>query len=80
MRRWAIATARSLGRVDRDNYYDLQEAFTCMFYVIDLGITVDFLSTDDSYCSGKLKMLQPHLFDSKNKKSYWLGMQSSDGF
>ncbi|XP_058270980.1 probable helicase senataxin isoform X1 [Hemibagrus wyckioides] len=74
VRRWAIATARSLGRVDRDNYYDLQEVFSCMFYVIDLGITVDFLNMDDSYYSGKMNVLQPHLFDSKNKKSYWLGI------
>ncbi|TSK72033.1 putative helicase senataxin [Bagarius yarrelli] len=75
VRRWAIATARSLGRVDRDNYYDLQEVFSCMFYIIDLGITVDdFLSMSDSYCSGKLQILPPHLYDSKNKKSYWLGI------
>lgn len=74
VRRWAIATARSLGRVDRDNYYDLQEVFSCMFYIIDLGITVDFPNVDESYCSGKLQMLPPHLYDSKNKKNYWLGM------
>uniref|UniRef100_W5UB54 Putative helicase senataxin n=1 Tax=Ictalurus punctatus TaxID=7998 RepID=W5UB54_ICTPU len=74
VRHWAIATARSLGRVDRDNYYDLQEVFLCMFYIIDLGITVDFPNVDDSYCSGKLQMLPPHLYDSKNKKNYWLGI------
>ncbi|XP_060791611.1 probable helicase senataxin isoform X2 [Neoarius graeffei] len=75
VRRWAIATAKSLGRVDRDNYYYLQEVFTCMFYVIDLGITVDLdINMDDSYCSGKLQMLPPHLYDSKNKKNYWLGI------
>ncbi|XP_053334391.1 probable helicase senataxin isoform X2 [Clarias gariepinus] len=74
VRRWAIATARSLGRVDRDNYYDLQEVFSCMFYIIDLGITVDFPNVDESYCSGKLQMLPPHLYDSKNKKNYWLGI------
>ncbi|KAF7696811.1 hypothetical protein HF521_005229 [Silurus meridionalis] len=74
VRRWAIATARSLGRVDRDNYYDLQEVFSCMFYIIDLGITVDFINVDDQYCSGKLNILPPHLYDSKNKKHYWLGI------
>ncbi|KAF4076992.1 hypothetical protein AMELA_G00203080 [Ameiurus melas] len=74
VRHWAIATARSLGRVDRDNYYDLQEVFLCMFYIIDLGITVDFPNVDDSYCSGKLQMLPPHLYESKNKKNYWLGI------
>ncbi|KAF5893842.1 putative helicase senataxin isoform X1, partial [Clarias magur] len=74
VRRWAIATARSLGRVDRDNYYDLQEVFSCMFYIIDLGITVDFPNVDESYCSGKLQMLPPHLYDSTNKKNYWLGI------
>ncbi|MCJ8741079.1 hypothetical protein PDJAM_G00066540 [Pangasius djambal] len=77
VRHWAIATARSLGRVDRDNYYDLQEVFSCMFYIIDLGISVDFPTMDDSYCSGKLQIpppLPPHLYEAKNKKNYWLGI------
>ncbi|MCI4386844.1 hypothetical protein PGIGA_G00067390 [Pangasianodon gigas] len=74
VRHWAIATARSLGRVDRDNYYDLQEVFSCMFYIIDLGITLDFPNMDDSYCSGKLQILPPHLYDAQNKKNYWLGI------
>lgn len=74
MRRWAIATAKSMGRVDRDKYYDLQEVFSCMFYILDLGITLDCPSVDGSQYSGKLQILPPHLYDSKNKKSYWLGI------
>ncbi|XP_013365651.1 PREDICTED: probable helicase senataxin, partial [Chinchilla lanigera] len=33
IRRWAILTARNLGKVDRDDYYDLQEVLTCLFNV-----------------------------------------------
>ncbi|XP_035377280.1 probable helicase senataxin isoform X1 [Electrophorus electricus] len=73
VRRWAIATARSLGRVDRDMYYELEEIFSCMFYIVELGISLDFPELDD-YCSGKIQMLPSHLYDSKNKKNYWLGV------
>lgn len=75
MRHWALDTARSSGRVDRDKYYDLQEVFSCMFYIIDLGITVDLPDVEHTYYSGKLQMLPPHLYDAQNKKSYWLGMR-----
>lgn len=43
-----------------------------MFYIIDLGITIELPTMEEG--SGKLHRLPPHLYDSKNKKSYWLGM------
>lgn len=61
--------------VDRDAYYDLQEIFSCMFYVIELGITLDFPDlTQESYAGGVIQMLPSHLYDSQNKKNYWLGL------
>ncbi|XP_025067060.1 probable helicase senataxin isoform X2 [Alligator sinensis] len=75
IRRWAILTARNLGKVDRDDYYDLQEVLTCLFKVIELGL----FDSPDIYCSsvlekGKLILLPSHLYDSASYKNYWLGI------
>ncbi|XP_058380337.1 probable helicase senataxin isoform X2 [Diceros bicornis minor] len=75
VRRWAILTARNLGKVDRDDYYDLQEVLTCLFKVIELGL----LESPDIYtCSvlekGKLILLPSHMYDTTNYKNYWLGI------
>ncbi|KAM8934292.1 putative helicase senataxin [Pelodytes ibericus] len=74
IRRWAIGTARSLGKVERDDYYDLQEVFTCLFKVIELGLfeNPDIYSTDLE--EGKLILLPSHLYDTTNYKNYWLGI------
>ncbi|XP_058614160.1 probable helicase senataxin isoform X1 [Onychostoma macrolepis] len=75
VRRWAIDTAKTMKSVDRDAYYDLQEIFFCMFYVIELGISLDFPDlTQESYAGGVIQMLPSHLYDSQNKKNYWLGI------
>ncbi|XP_010078865.1 PREDICTED: probable helicase senataxin [Pterocles gutturalis] len=73
--RWAILTARNLGKVDRDDYYDLQEVLTCLFKVIELGL----FETPEIYSSavvekGKLILLPSHLYDTANYKNYWLGI------
>ncbi|NWU65062.1 SETX helicase, partial [Pterocles burchelli] len=75
IRRWAILTARNLGKVDRDDYYDLQEVLTCLFKVIELGL----FETPEIYSSavvekGKLILLPSHLYDTANYKNYWLGI------
>ncbi|XP_037257218.1 probable helicase senataxin isoform X1 [Falco rusticolus] len=75
IRRWAILTARNLGKVDRDDYYDLQEVLTCLFKVIELGL----FENPDIYGSsmiekGKLILLPSHLYDTANYKNYWLGI------
>nr|XP_060613123.1 probable helicase senataxin [Anolis sagrei ordinatus] len=75
VRRWAILTARSLGKVDRDDYYDIQEVLTCLFKVIELGLFED----PNLYHSilvekGQLILLPPHLYDTSNYKNYWLGI------
>ncbi|KFQ92977.1 putative helicase senataxin, partial [Nipponia nippon] len=75
IRRWAILTARNLGKVDRDDYYDLQEVLTCLFKVIELGL----FDNPDIYSSsmienGKLVLLPSHLYDTANYKNYWLGI------
>uniref|UniRef100_A0A672UMM1 Senataxin n=1 Tax=Strigops habroptila TaxID=2489341 RepID=A0A672UMM1_STRHB len=75
IRRWAILTARNLGKVDRDDYYDLQEVLTCLFKVIELGL----FESRDIYSSsmiekGKLILLPSHLYDTVNYKNYWLGI------
>ncbi|NXT23926.1 SETX helicase, partial [Syrrhaptes paradoxus] len=75
IRRWAILTARNLGKVDRDDYYDLQEVLTCLFKVIELGL----FETPEIYGSavvekGKLILLPSHLYDTANYKNYWLGI------
>ncbi|XP_064324761.1 probable helicase senataxin isoform X1 [Phalacrocorax carbo] len=75
IRRWAILTARNLGKVDRDDYYDLQEVLTCLFKVIELGL----FESPDIYSSsvlekGKLVLLPSHLYDTANYKNYWLGI------
>ncbi|KAM3911735.1 putative helicase senataxin [Leptodactylus fuscus] len=75
IRRWAILTARAQGKVDRDDYYDLQEVFTCLFKVIELGL----FENPDIYSSngledGKLILLPDHLYDTSNYKNYWLGV------
>ncbi|XP_067231335.1 probable helicase senataxin isoform X1 [Chanodichthys erythropterus] len=75
VRRWAIDAAKTLKSVDRDSFYDLQEIFNCMFYVIELGISLDFPDLDpEAYAGGTVKMLPSHLYDSQNKKNYWLGI------
>lgn len=75
MRRWAIDTAKTMKSVDRDSYYDLQEIFFCMFYVIELGISLDFPDLEpESYAGGAIQMLPSHLYDSQDKKNYWLGL------
>ncbi|XP_007942395.1 probable helicase senataxin [Orycteropus afer afer] len=75
VRRWAILTSRNLGKVDRDDYYDLQEVLTCLFKVIELGL----LESPDIYTSsvlekGKLILLPSHMYDTTNYKNYWLGI------
>ncbi|KAL0965168.1 hypothetical protein UPYG_G00277690 [Umbra pygmaea] len=75
VRRWAIGAARSLGKVDRDDFYDLQDIFSCMFYVVKLGIPQNFTDTDTSYDPmTKMTLLPPHLFEPNNPKNYWLGI------
>ncbi|XP_072285581.1 probable helicase senataxin isoform X3 [Pyxicephalus adspersus] len=75
IRRWAILTARAQGKVDRDDYYDLEEVFTCLFKVIELGL----FESADIYIyteleNGKLTLLPSHLYDTANYKNYWLGI------
>ncbi|NXR67373.1 SETX helicase, partial [Rhadina sibilatrix] len=75
IRRWAILTARNLGKVDRDDYYDLEEVLTCLFKVIELGL----FENPDIYSSSmfekdKLILLPAHLYDTANHKNYWLGI------
>ncbi|XP_063000882.1 probable helicase senataxin [Elgaria multicarinata webbii] len=75
IRRWAIMTARDLGKVDRDDYYDIQEVLTCLFKVIELGL----FENPDIYNSsvfekGRLILLPSHLYDTTNHKNYWLGI------
>lgn len=74
VRRWAIDTAKTMKSVDRDAYYDLQEIFSCMFYVIELK-KKDIRDLDqESYAGGIIKTLPSHLYDSQNKKNCWLGL------
>ncbi|XP_073412073.1 probable helicase senataxin isoform X2 [Dendrobates tinctorius] len=75
IRRWAILTARAQGKVDRDDYYDLQAVFTCIFKVIELGL----FENPDIYSSteiedGRLILLPAHLYNASNYKNYWLGV------
>lgn len=75
IRRWAILTARAQGKVDRDDYYDLEDVFTCLFKVIELGL----FENADIYMyteleDGKLILLPSHLYDTSNFKNYWLGI------
>uniref|UniRef100_A0A8C5R0I1 Senataxin n=1 Tax=Leptobrachium leishanense TaxID=445787 RepID=A0A8C5R0I1_9ANUR len=74
VRRWAIGTARAQGKVERDDYYDLQDVFTCLFKVIELGLfeNPDLYSTELE--EGKLILLPSHLYDTSNYKNYWLGI------
>ncbi|XP_066501655.1 probable helicase senataxin isoform X2 [Hoplias malabaricus] len=74
VRRWAIDTARSYGRVDRDRYYDLKEVFSRMFLVLELGISLGIPDQDTAYSSGKIQLIPSHLYDSNNEKNYWLGI------
>ncbi|ETE65365.1 putative helicase senataxin, partial [Ophiophagus hannah] len=75
IRRWAILTARNLGKVDRDDYYDIQEVLICLFKVVELGL---FENPDIYSSSGfektKLVLLPPHLYDTGNYKNYWVGL------
>uniref|UniRef100_K9J0R7 Putative helicase senataxin n=1 Tax=Desmodus rotundus TaxID=9430 RepID=K9J0R7_DESRO len=75
VRRWAILTAKGLGKVERDDYYDLQEVLTCLFKVIELGL----LENPDIYTSsvlekGRLIILPSHMYDTASYKNYWLGI------
>ncbi|XP_078282033.1 putative helicase senataxin [Rhinoraja longicauda] len=75
IRKWAILAARSLGKVERDDFYDLQEVITCLLKVIEL----DLFENTDFYNSygmqeGKLILLPSHLYDVTNHKNYWLGV------
>ncbi|XP_072096201.1 probable helicase senataxin isoform X2 [Mobula birostris] len=75
IRKWAILAARSLGKVERDDFYDLQEVITCLLKVIEL----DLFENTDFYHSygmeeGKLILLPPHLYEITNHKNYWLGI------
>ncbi|XP_007900944.2 LOW QUALITY PROTEIN: probable helicase senataxin [Callorhinchus milii] len=74
VRKWAILTARSLGKVERDDFYDLQEVITCLLRVIEL----DLFENSDIYNSvdteTTLILLPPHLYDITNHKNYWLGI------
>ncbi|KAM5328344.1 putative helicase senataxin isoform 1-T2 [Glossophaga mutica] len=75
VRRWAILTAKGLGKVERDDYYDLQEVLTCLFKVIELGL----LENPDIYTSsvlekGRLVILPSHMYDATSYKNYWLGI------
>ncbi|XP_060697454.1 probable helicase senataxin isoform X1 [Hemiscyllium ocellatum] len=75
IRRWAILAAKSLGKVERDDFYDLQEVIACLLKVIEL----DLFENTDFYNSygieeGKLILLPPHLYDVTNHKNYWLGI------
>ncbi|XP_062333403.1 probable helicase senataxin [Osmerus eperlanus] len=75
VRRWAINVARSLGNVDRDDFYDLQEIFSCMFCVVELGISRNLPGIDPTYDpTRKMTMLPSHLYDYQNDKNYWLGI------
>ncbi|XP_073496767.1 probable helicase senataxin isoform X2 [Phyllobates terribilis] len=75
IRRWAILTTRTQGKVDRDDYYDLQAVFTCLFKVIELGLfenpdIYSFTEIED----GRLILLPAHLYNGSNYKNYWLGI------
>ncbi|XP_062409419.1 probable helicase senataxin isoform X2 [Sardina pilchardus] len=75
VRSWAIATARMLGCVDRDDFYDVEEVLACMFCVLELGISFPLEDSDPpSACNGKLARMPAHLYDSSNVKNYWLGI------
>ncbi|XP_078406121.1 putative helicase senataxin isoform X2 [Cetorhinus maximus] len=75
IRRWAILAARSLGKVERDDFYDLQEVITCLLKVIELDLfeNIDFYNSYGIE-EGKLILLPPHLYDVTNHKNYWLGI------
>uniref|UniRef100_A0ACB8F085 Uncharacterized protein n=1 Tax=Sphaerodactylus townsendi TaxID=933632 RepID=A0ACB8F085_9SAUR len=75
IRRWAIQTATNLGQVDRDDYYDIQEVFTCLLKVIELGLFENPSIYNSAVLEeGKLILLPPHLYDTSDYKSYWLGI------
>lgn len=74
VRSWAIRTAQDLGRVDRDDFYDVEEVLACMFCVLELGISLSLEDSDPpTACNGKLVRMPTHLYDSSNVKNYWLG-------
>ncbi|XP_053137640.1 probable helicase senataxin isoform X2 [Hemicordylus capensis] len=75
IRRWAILAARNLGKVDRDDYYDIQEVLTCLFKVIELGLfeNLDIYNSSE-FEKGKFILLPSHLYDTRNYKNYWLGI------
>lgn len=66
--------ARAQGKVDRDDYYDLQEVFTCLFKVTELVL----FENPDIYSfteleAGRLLLLPDHLYDTSDYKNCWLG-------
>nr|XP_034958105.1 probable helicase senataxin isoform X1 [Zootoca vivipara] len=75
IRRWAILTARSLGKVDRDDYYDIQEVLTCLLKVIELDLFENAcVYSPRTIEKGNLILLPDHLYDSTSYKNYWLGI------
>ncbi|KAM8804001.1 putative helicase senataxin [Rhynchonycteris naso] len=75
VRRWAILTTKGLGRVERDDYYDLEEVLTCLFKVIELRLLENpDIDTSSVVEKGKLMILPPHMYDAASYKNYWLGI------
>ncbi|XP_078476126.1 putative helicase senataxin isoform X2 [Lampetra planeri] len=87
VRKWALLTARELGRISRDDYYDLAEVIGCLLRVVDINpfINPDLYSAaleaaaeadggGGGNSSLALMLLPHHLFDPTNHKSYWLGV------
>ncbi|XP_063065996.1 probable helicase senataxin [Engraulis encrasicolus] len=74
VRSWAIEKAQSLPSVDRDDFYDLEDVLTCMFQVLELGMSFTVEDSSLPAYDGKLMYLPTHLYDSNSEKNYWLGI------
>uniref|UniRef100_A0A670KJR7 Senataxin n=1 Tax=Podarcis muralis TaxID=64176 RepID=A0A670KJR7_PODMU len=75
IRRWAIMTAKSLGKVDRDDYYDIQEVLNCLLRVIELNLFENaYVYSPTTVEKGNLILLPDHLYDITSYKNYWLGI------
>ncbi|XP_032993583.1 probable helicase senataxin [Lacerta agilis] len=75
IRRWAIMTAKSLGKVDRDDYYDIQDVLTCLLRVIELNLFENaYVYNPTTIEKGNLILLPDHLYDITSYKNYWLGI------
>ncbi|XP_053229668.1 probable helicase senataxin [Podarcis raffonei] len=75
IRRWAIMTAKSLGKVDRDDYYDIQEVLNCLLRVIELNLFENaYVYNPTTVEKGNLILLPDHLYDITSYKNYWLGI------